>query len=333
MGQSGSNLVVDSNNTGRESGFQSPPIPNTELDRAPSNPDRPADERTLVIEENLQHLDFKEVSEPVLKQEDEKAGNWDLKEADEVLEGEKENGPSNWEEGMGGGSEYNGWGDYTNPQVPWIVTDDNGNENETVTEDGVERNGAAFTEIHQYGSLKTPANGFGPNCKFSRRARRKNKAVMEKVKEKEESMVMPGQTECKAVMEKVKKKEESMAMPGQTESKVVKEKVKEPGKSTERPVQTECKVVKEKVKKLGKSTERPGQTECKVVKEKVKEPGKSTERPGQTGCKVVKEKVKEPGKSTERPGQTGCKVVKEKVKEPGKSTERPGLDARLLRRR
>ncbi|XP_035542660.1 uncharacterized protein LOC108984969 isoform X3 [Juglans regia] len=488
MGQSGSNLVVDSNNTGRESGFQSPPIPNTELDRAPSNPDRPADERTLVIEENLQHLDFKEVSEPVLKQEDEKAGNWDLKEADEVLEGEKENGPSNWEEGMGGGSEYNGWGDYTNPQVPWIVTDDNGNENETVTEDGVERNGAAFTEIHQYGSLKTPANGFGPNCKFSRRARRKNKAVMEKVKEKEESMVMPGQTECKgskcrgrmglsglkliadsgwesgfqsppipspeldralsnsdhpvdehtlviqeklqyldfkevsepilkqedekarnwdlkdaeevlegekengpsnweeemgggsecdgwddntnlqvpwivtddnenenenetviedggerngaafteihqygslktpanrfgsnckfsrrprrkkkAVMEKVKKKEESMAMPGQTESKVVKEKVKEPGKSTERPVQTECKVVKEKVKKLGKSTERPGQTECKVVKEKVKEPGKSTERPGQTECKVVEEKVKEPGESTERPGQTECK--------------------------
>ncbi|XP_042947922.1 zinc finger CCCH domain-containing protein 65-like isoform X23 [Carya illinoinensis] len=315
MGQSVSNLASASSNTSRESGFQSPPIRNPELDRAPSNPDRPADERTLVIEENLPHLDLKEVLEPVLKQED-------LKEADEVLEGEKENGPSNWEEGMGGGSEWNGWGDNTNPQVPWIVTDDNGNENETVIEDRGWRNGGAFTESHHNRSFKTRANRFGSNCKYNRPVRRKNKAVMEKVKGKEESMAVPGQTECKAV--KVKQKVESMAMPGQTECKVVKEKVKEPGKSTERPGQTECKVVKEKVKEPGKSTERPGQTECKVVKEKVKEPGKSTERPGQTECKVVKEKVKEPGKSTERPGQTECKVVKEKVKEPGKSTERPG---------
>ncbi|XP_042947923.1 zinc finger CCCH domain-containing protein 65-like isoform X24 [Carya illinoinensis] len=302
MGQSVSNLASASSNTSRESGFQSPPIRNPELDRAPSNPDRPADERTLVIEENLPHLDLKEVLEPVLKQED-------LKEADEVLEGEKENGPSNWEEGMGGGSEWNGWGDNTNPQVPWIVTDDNGNENETVIEDRGWRNGGAFTESHHNRSFKTRANRFGSNCKYNRPVRRKNKAVMEKVKGKEESMAVPGQTECKVLI---------------TPIMVVKEKVKEPGKSTERPGQTECKVVKEKVKEPGKSTERPGQTECKVVKEKVKEPGKSTERPGQTECKVVKEKVKEPGKSTERPGQTECKVVKEKVKEPGKSTERPG---------
>ncbi|KAG6686346.1 hypothetical protein I3842_11G012500 [Carya illinoinensis] len=290
MGLSGLIHIADSNNTGWESGW----------DCALSDPYRPADEHTLVIQERLQHLDFKEVLEPVLKQEDEKTGNWDLKEADEVLEGEKENGPSNWEEEMGGGSECNGWDDNTSLQVPWIVTDDNGDENVTVIEDWGERNGGAFTESHQYRSLKTGASRFGSNCKFNRPSRRKNKAV------------------------KVKQKVESMAMPGQTECKVVKEKVKEPGKSTERPGQTECKVVKEKVKEPGKSTERPGQTECKVVKEKVKEPGKSTERPGQTECKVVKEKVKEPGKSTERPGQTECKVVKEKVKEPGKSTERPG---------
>ncbi|KAG2678662.1 hypothetical protein I3760_11G012300 [Carya illinoinensis] len=330
MGLSGLIHIADSNNTGWESGW----------DCAPSDPYRPADEHTLVIQERLQHLDFKEVLEPVLKQEDEKTGNWDLKEADEVLEGEKENGPSNWEEEMGSGSECNGWDDNTSLQVPWIVTDDNGDENVTVIEDWGERNGGAFTESHQYRSLKTGASRFGSNCKFNRPSRRKNKAV------------------------KVKQKVESMAMPGQTECKVVKEKVKEPGKSTERPGQTECKVVKEKVKEPGKSTERPGQTECKVVKEKVKEPGKSTERPGQTECKVVKEKVKEPGKSTERPGQTECKsyftsgvckygracrykhtrskasgtevlepnspdlpmrpVVEEKVKERGKSTERPG---------
>ncbi|XP_040986842.1 uncharacterized protein LOC121234805 isoform X1 [Juglans microcarpa x Juglans regia] len=273
MGLSGLKLIADSNNTGWESGFQSPPIPSHELDRALSDPDHPADEHTLLIQEKLQHLDFKEVSEPVLKQE-------------------KENGPSNWEEEMGGGSECNGWDDNTNLQVPWIVTDDNWNENETVIEERGERNGGAFTESHQYRSLKTGASGFGSN-KFNSPLRRKNKAVMmEKVKKKEESMAMPGQTECKVLF---------------TPIMVVKEKVKEPGKSTERAGQTECKVVKEKVKKPGKSTERPGQTECKVVKQKVKGPGKSTERPGQTECKVVEEKVKGPGESTERPGQTECK--------------------------
>ncbi|XP_035542668.1 uncharacterized protein LOC108984969 isoform X6 [Juglans regia] len=312
MGLSGLKLIANSNNTGWESGFQSPPIPSHELDRALSDPDHPADEHTLVIQEKLQHLDFEEVSELVLKLE-------------------KENGPSNWEEEMGGGSECNGWDDNTNLQVPWIVTDDNWNENETVIVDRGERNGGAFTESHQYRSLETGASRFGSN-KFNSSLRRKNKVVMmEKVKKKEESMAMPGQTECKVlftpimvVKEKVKEPGKSTERAGQTECKVVKEKVKKPGKSTERPGQTECKVVKEKVKKPGKSTERPGQTECKVVKEKVKKPGKSTERPGQTECKVVKEKVKGPGKSTERPGQTECKVVKEKVKKPGKSTERPG---------
>ncbi|KAF5476622.1 hypothetical protein F2P56_003356 [Juglans regia] len=305
MGLSGLKLIANSNNTGWESGFQSPPIPSHELDRALSDPDHPADEHTLVIQEKLQHLDFEEVSELVLKLE-------------------KENGPSNWEEEMGGGSECNGWDDNTNLQVPWIVTDDNWNENETVIVDRGERNGGAFTESHQYRSLETGASRFGSN-KFNSSLRRKNKVVMmEKVKKKEESMTMPGQTECKVVKEKVKEPGKSTERAGQTECKVVKEKVKKPGKSTERPGQTECKVVKEKVKKPGKSTERPGQTECKVVKEKVKGPGKSTERPGQTECKVVKEKVKKPGKSTERPGQTECKVVEEKVKEPGESTERPG---------
>ncbi|KAG7954357.1 hypothetical protein I3843_11G012200 [Carya illinoinensis] len=316
MGQSVSNLASASSNTSGESGFQSPPIRNPELDRAPSNPDRPADERTLVIEENLPHLDLKEVLEPVLKQED-------LKEADEVLEGEKENGPSNWEEGMGGGSEWNGWGDNTNPQVPWIVTDDNGNENETVIEDRGWRNGGAFTESHHNRSFKTRANRFGSNCKYNRPVRRKNKAVMEKVKGKEESMAVPGQTECKAV--KVKQKVESMAMPGQTECKVVKEKVKEPGKSTERPGQTECKVVKEKVKEPGKSTERPGQTECKsyftsgVCKygracrykhTRSKASGTTVLEPNSLDLPmrpVVEEKVKELGESTERSGQTECK--------------------------
>ncbi|KAG7954353.1 hypothetical protein I3843_11G012200 [Carya illinoinensis] len=348
MGLSGLIHIADSNNTGWESGW----------DCAPSDPYRPADEHTLVIQERLQHLDFKEVLEPVLKQEDEKTGNWDLKEADEVLEGEKENGPSNWEEEMGGGSQCNGWDDNTSLQVPWIVTDDNGDENVTVIEDWGERNGGAFTESHQYRSLKTGASRFGSNCKFNRPSRRKNKAV------------------------KVKQKVESMAMPGQTECKVVKEKVKEPGKSTERPGQTECKVVKEKVKEPGKSTERPGQTECKsyftsgVCKygracrykhTRSKASGTTVLEPNSLDLPmrpVVEEKVKELGESTERSGQTECKsyftsgvckygracrykhtrskasgtevlepnspdlpmrpVVEEKVKERGKSTERPG---------
>ncbi|KAG2678657.1 hypothetical protein I3760_11G012300 [Carya illinoinensis] len=348
MGLSGLIHIADSNNTGWESGW----------DCAPSDPYRPADEHTLVIQERLQHLDFKEVLEPVLKQEDEKTGNWDLKEADEVLEGEKENGPSNWEEEMGSGSECNGWDDNTSLQVPWIVTDDNGDENVTVIEDWGERNGGAFTESHQYRSLKTGASRFGSNCKFNRPSRRKNKAV------------------------KVKQKVESMAMPGQTECKVVKEKVKEPGKSTERPGQTECKVVKEKVKEPGKSTERPGQTECKsyltsgVCKygracrykhTRSKASGTTVLEPNSLDLPmrpVVEEKVKELGESTERSGQTECKsyftsgvckygracrykhtrskasgtevlepnspdlpmrpVVEEKVKERGKSTERPG---------
>ncbi|XP_042947916.1 uncharacterized protein LOC122280884 isoform X18 [Carya illinoinensis] len=311
MGLSGLIHIADSNNTGWESGW----------DCALSDPYRPADEHTLVIQERLQHLDFKEVLEPVLKQEDEKTGNWDLKEADEVLEGEKENGPSNWEEEMGGGSECNGWDDNTSLQVPWIVTDDNGDENVTVIEDWGERNGGAFTESHQYRSLKTGASRFGSNCKFNRPSRRKNKAV--KVKQKVESMAMPGQTECKVLI---------------THIMVVKEKVKEPGKSTERPGQTECKVVKEKVKEPGKSTERPGQTECKsyftsgVCKygracrykhTRSKASGTEVLEPNSPDLpmrptivigwfnlidlKVVEEKVKERGKSTERPGQTECK--------------------------
>ncbi|XP_042947920.1 uncharacterized protein LOC122280884 isoform X21 [Carya illinoinensis] len=276
MGLSGLIHIADSNNTGWESGW----------DCALSDPYRPADEHTLVIQERLQHLDFKEVLEPVLKQEDEKTGNWDLKEADEVLEGEKENGPSNWEEEMGGGSECNGWDDNTSLQVPWIVTDDNGDENVTVIEDWGERNGGAFTESHQYRSLKTGASRFGSNCKFNRPSRRKNKAV--KVKQKVESMAMPGQTECKVLI---------------THIMVVKEKVKEPGKSTERPGQTECKsYFTSGVCKYGRAC-RYKHTRSKASGTEVLEPN-SPDLPMRP---VVEEKVKERGKSTERPGQTECK--------------------------
>ncbi|XP_042947917.1 uncharacterized protein LOC122280884 isoform X19 [Carya illinoinensis] len=289
MGLSGLIHIADSNNTGWESGW----------DCALSDPYRPADEHTLVIQERLQHLDFKEVLEPVLKQEDEKTGNWDLKEADEVLEGEKENGPSNWEEEMGGGSECNGWDDNTSLQVPWIVTDDNGDENVTVIEDWGERNGGAFTESHQYRSLKTGASRFGSNCKFNRPSRRKNKAV--KVKQKVESMAMPGQTECKVLI---------------THIMVVKEKVKEPGKSTERPGQTECKsYFTSGVCKYGRAC-RYKHTRSKASGTEVLEPN-SPDLPMRPtivigwfnliDLKVVEEKVKERGKSTERPGQTECK--------------------------
>ncbi|KAJ6688286.1 PROTEIN PHOSPHATASE RELATED [Salix koriyanagi] len=45
--------------------------------------------------------------------------------------------------------------------------------------------------------MKTGTCKFGVNCKFNHPVRRKNQAVNEKVKEREEATEMPGQTECK----------------------------------------------------------------------------------------------------------------------------------------
>ncbi|KAJ6294187.1 hypothetical protein OIU76_022302 [Salix suchowensis] len=45
--------------------------------------------------------------------------------------------------------------------------------------------------------MKTGTCKFGVNCKFNHPVRRKNQAVNDKVKEREEATEMPGQTECK----------------------------------------------------------------------------------------------------------------------------------------
>ncbi|KAG6686347.1 hypothetical protein I3842_11G012600 [Carya illinoinensis] len=209
MEASESICVPNSNDKDAESGSQSPLSPIPDLDHAPSDPDPDPtpEEVTLVTPEELQQLNLKDISEPLQKEEAEKDGNCDIKEAQEGQGDEKQKGDSNSEEDKGGDSEWNGW-------------DNNGSENEIVidmlvvaegdeVEDTGERNGITVTKRIQYQYpvrpeaedcafyLKTGTCKFGSNCKFNHPVRRKNQAVREKVKEREEPSEKPGQTECK----------------------------------------------------------------------------------------------------------------------------------------
>ncbi|XP_018807494.1 zinc finger CCCH domain-containing protein 43-like isoform X2 [Juglans regia] len=189
-----------------EVAFQSFDSPNPDLDHARSDTGNTAEELTA----KFQQLVLKEQWEPAPKDEDEKDGNWGLKEAEDGQEAEKGLGGSHWEEVKAGESEWNGWGDNGNDNgvVIDVVVVEEGSE----AEDGSERYGGTDTKRYQYQYpvrpeaedcafyLKTGTCKFGSTCRFNHPVRRKNQAVKEKVKEKEEPTERLGQTACKYYM-------------------------------------------------------------------------------------------------------------------------------------
>lgn len=189
--------------------FQPSKFPNSDLDQAPSDdPNSTAEDHTPAIYVELQSLSLKEESEPVLKEEAEKDGNWDLKEVEQEQWVEKDKGGSNWEEGKGGES---GWDDWN------VNVNGNENENENENDNEIEKvvveefvsilsvpeveveveesgerndNGNANSKRHQYQYpvrpeaedcvfyLKTGTCKFASNCKFNHPVRRKNQVYV-----------------------------------------------------------------------------------------------------------------------------------------------------------
>ncbi|XP_062168961.1 zinc finger CCCH domain-containing protein 67 [Alnus glutinosa] len=222
MEASESTCVPNPNNENSELEFQTSNSPNSDLDHAPSDdPNRTAEDHTVALHEELQKLDLKEESETVSKEEAEKDGNWDLKEVEQEQWVEKEKGDSNWEEEKGGESGWDDWNVNVNgneieiekvvveevltiPGVPDVEVEESGERN-----DNGNANANANAKRHQYQYpvrpeaedcafyLKTGTCKFASNCKFNHPVRRKNQAVKEKVKEREDSTERPGQTECK----------------------------------------------------------------------------------------------------------------------------------------
>ena len=185
--------------------FQPSKFPNSDLDQAPSDdPNRTEEDHTPPIYVELQSLSLKEESEPVLKEEAEKDGNWDLKEVEQEQWVEKDKGVLSWEEGKGGESGWDDWKMHVN-------VNGNGNENEiekvvevvsilsvpeveveVEVEESGERNdnGNANSKRHQYQYpvrpeaedcafyLKTGTCKFASNCKFNHPVRRKNQVFV-----------------------------------------------------------------------------------------------------------------------------------------------------------
>ncbi|KAF5459994.1 hypothetical protein F2P56_019896 [Juglans regia] len=167
-----------------EVAFQSFDSPNPDLDHARSDTGNTAEELTA----KFQQLVLKEQWEPAPKDEDEKDGNWGLKEAEDGQEAEKGLGGSHWEEVKAGESEWNGWGDNGNDNgvVIDVVVVEEGSE----AEDGSERYGGTDTKRYQYQYpvrpeaedcafyLKTGTCKFGSTCRFNHPVRRKNQYYM-----------------------------------------------------------------------------------------------------------------------------------------------------------
>lgn len=171
------------NNIDAGSGVQSSLSPNPDLDHDPNCTAQ--EEFTLVTHGKLQQLNLKDISEAFPKEEAEKYGNWDFKEAQEGQEDEREKGDSNWEEKKGGESEWNVWDNHGSEHE--IVIDNLlVAEGDEVEEDRGDRNGSTVTKRIQYQYpvrpeaedcafyLKTGMCKFGSNCKFNHPVRRKN---------------------------------------------------------------------------------------------------------------------------------------------------------------